>query len=472
MPDSTIRELVADTIAVPADELPAVLTDSDTGEVLGNQRASSAASVEKALATAAEVHETGAWSELPREERAAALRQLGKEIASRVEDLAALDSRDTGVPLSTTGMFLGAVSALFEPAALQVEAGFEHEEKQSAVVGGCDQWRLPWGPAAVFLPWNAPAHMAIVRTADALVAGSPIILKPSEWTPHSSGPLAEAFQAALPTGVVQILHGGVEVGQKIVGDDRIAAVSYTGGVNGGKAVAAACAAALKPVDLELSGNNPVVVLPGEDPMAVASQAVIAMTMLNGQYCVAARRLIVPEAEVDAYADAFGAVLGSLPIGPATDPGTALGPISHEPHRVRLEQQLEEFAAVGCEVRRFGTLPEGAGGHFFQPAIVLGDQAGQLKEEVFGPVLQIRGYRDRDEAIRIAHDHEYGRCAYVFGSDRDEARAVGRKLRAGIVRLNSPFGAPDVMPLANVWGISGLGVIGEGPKFFSGLRFVS
>jgi phenylacetaldehyde dehydrogenase len=468
---SVIRELVGGTAALPAEELPGVLTDSDTGEELGPQRASSAASVEKALATAAAVHENGSWSELPREERAAALRQLGKEISSRVEELAALDSRDTGVPLSTTTMFLGAVSALFEPAALQVEAGFEHEEKQSAAVGGCDQWRLPWGPAAVFLPWNAPAHMAIVRTADALTAGSPIILKPSEWAPHSSGPLAEAFQAALPEGVVQILHGGPAVGASIVGDDRIAAVSYPGGVNGGKAVAQACAAALKPVDLELSGNNPVVVLPGEDPMAVAGQVVVAATMLNGQYCVGARRLIVPEDEVEAYAAAVGAVFDALPIGPAMDAATALGPLAHEPHRARLEEQLDEFAAAGCDVRRHGTLPA-SNGHFFAPAVVVGQQATTYKEEVFGPVLQVLGYRDREDAVRIANDHAYGLCAYVFGSDRDEARAVGRRLRAGIVRLNSPFGAPDVMPLANVWGISGLGVIGEGPKFFSGLRFVS
>jgi phenylacetaldehyde dehydrogenase len=312
--------------------------------------------------------------------------------------------------------------------------------------------------------------MAIVRTADALTAGSPVILKPSEWAPHSSGPLAEAFQAALPEGVVQILHGGPAVGASIVGDDRIAAVSYTGGVAGGRAVAQACAAALKPVDLELSGNNPVVVLPGQDPATVAGQVVVAATMLNGQYCVGARRLIVPQEEVEAYAAAVGAVLDTLPIGRSTDPGTALGPLAHEPHRARLEEQLGQFAAAGCDVRRFGTLPS-SGGHFFAPAVVVGQQATGIKDEVFGPVLQVLGYRDLDEAVRIANDHAYGLCAYVFG-ERDEARAVGRRLRAGIVRLNSPFGAPDVMPLANVWGLSGLGVIGEGPTFFSGLRFVS
>jgi phenylacetaldehyde dehydrogenase len=242
-------------------------------------------------------------------------------------------------------------------------------------------------------------------------------------------------------------------------------------VNGGKAVAQACAAALKPVDLELSGNNPVVVLPGEDPLTVAGQVVVAATMLNGQYCVGARRLIVPEDEVEAYAAAVGAVFDALPIGPAMDAATALGPLAHEPHRARLEEQLREFAAAGCDVRRHGTLPS-SNGHFFAPAVVVGQQATAYKEEVFGPVLQVLGYRDREDAVRIANDHAYGLCAYVFGSDRDEARAVGRRLRAGIVRLNSPFGAPDVMPLANVWGISGLGTIGEGPAFFSGLRFVS
>ena len=467
----TIRELVDGDIAAPAEELAPTLTDSDTGEALHPQLASSADSVERALSAADAVHNDEIWTRLSAADRAAALRSLQNELTSRVPELAAADSLDSGVPQSVTGAFLAAVAGLFGLAANQVEEGFGHVEQPSSS-GGCDQWRLPWGPAAVLLPWNAPAHMAIVRTADALVAGCPVILKPSEWSPHSSGALAEAVKAALPAGVVQIVHGGRAVSQSLVEDSRIAAVSYTGGVAGGTAVAEACARQLKPVDLELSGNNPVVVLPDAELNIVVEQVVTALLMLNGQYCVGPRRLIVPEDRGDEYVAAVGAALDAVTIGATSEPTTMLGPISHEPHLQRIESQLAEFENRGCEVRRFGQLPTSSG-HFARPTLVLADKAPELQEEVFGPVLQVRTYAKVDDAIAIANDHAYGLSAYVFGADRDAARAVGRRLRAGLVRLNSAFGPPDVAPVASPWGVSGVGSfgLGEGPKFFTGLRFV-
>lgn len=469
--DCTIRELVGDTIAVPAVELTAPLSDSDTGEVLHAQRASSAESVEQALATAWRVHRDGVWADLPVAERAAALRKLQSEIVARSAELGRLDSMDNGVPQATSVAFVAGVAVLLEMGAAQLEAGFGHDEQQTAS-GPADQWRLPWGPAAVFLPWNAPANIATVKTADALTAGCPVIVKPSEWAPHFSGVFAEAVLASLPPGVVQILHGDREVGAAIIADPRIAAVSYTGGVAGGTAVAEACARQLKPVDLELSGNNPVVVLPGEEPANVAANVVTALLTLNGQYCVGPRRLFVPEDEVDGYVEAFGEALDAVRIGRTDEPETQLGPLSSEAHRARIEAQLEEFATAGCEVRRYGRLPESSG-HFLAPALVLGNEGAGLREEVFGPVLQVRTYTDLDEAVESANDHPYGLCGYVFSSDRDEARAVGRRLRAGLVRLNSPYGPPDGMPVASFWGVSGVGAfgIGQGLQFFSGARYV-
>lgn len=467
----TIRELIDGKPESPTEALTSVLTDSDSGESLHPQRASAPDSVEKAIAAAWTAHTDGVWSDLPRKERAAALRNLQAELAKRVEDLARADSLDTGVPQTITGAFIGAVAGLLEPAANQVEEGFGYVEQASSA-GACDQWRLPWGPAAVFLPWNAPAAMAIKMTAAALVAGCPVIIKPSEWAPHFSGAFADAVRAALPGGVVQIVHGDRTVGESIVADERIAAVSYTGGVAGGTAVAEACARQLKPVDLELSGNNPVVVLPDAEPGSVAEQVVMGMLTLNGQYCVGPRRLIVPEAQVEDYLAALAAALETVNIGNTTDPATQLGPLSHEQHHRRIEEQLAEFAALGCDVRRYGRLPASSG-HFAAPAVVLADKAAELREEVFGPVLLVRTYEDLDEAITIANDHPYGLAGYVFGNDRDAARAVGRRLRAGLVRLNSAFGPPDASPIASPWGASGLGEIGieQGPKFFSGSRFV-
>ncbi|MFI9837489.1 aldehyde dehydrogenase family protein [Nonomuraea sp. NPDC051941] len=469
--DCTIRELVGATAAVPAESLEPLLTDPDTGETLHPQRASAPESVEKAIATAWAAHVDGLWSGLARRERAVALRNLQQELASRSDELGRADSLDSGVPRTTTTALIHAVTEVLGLGATQIEENFEHTE-QSSSAGACDQWRLPWGPAAVFVPWNAPAHLAIVKTAYALVAGCPVIVKPSEWAPHSSGVFAEAVQAALPAGVVQVVHGDRAVGEALVGDDRITAVSYTGGVRGGTAVAETCGRLLKPVDLELSGNNPVVVLPDADPEAVAEQVVTAALTLNGQYCVAPRRIIVPRARVDDYLAALGAALDAVRIGVTTDPETKLGPLSHEPHRRRIDEQLAEFSARGCDVRRYGKLPESSG-HFSAPAVVLADDAPDLREEVFGPVLLVRTYRDLDEAVAVANDHPYGLAGYVFGADRDAARAVGRRLRAGLVRLNSAYGPPDVELVASMWGISGLGEIGtwHGPAFFSGSRFV-
>jgi phenylacetaldehyde dehydrogenase len=465
-----IRELVDGSLAAPSGTLTLTLTDPDTGEALHPQAATDLDAVDRAIATAAQVHADGTWSGLPIAERAAALRRLQTELTARVEALAQADSLDSGVTLAMTSAVIGARIGFLDLAAKQVEDGFERVEHATSV-GACDQWRLPWGPAAIFLPWNAGAATAIMKTSDALVAGCPVIVKPSEWSPHFSGAFAEAVSAALPAGVVQIVHGDRAVGEKLVNDPRIAAVSYTGGVAGGTAVAEACARQLKPVDLELSGNNPVLVLPDAAPDVVVGTILFGMTFLNGQACIAPRRLVVPEDQVDTYLATFEAVLPTLKIGATDDPETTLGPLAHAQHQQHIEAQLASLEAQGCEVRRYGQVPE-TGGHFVAPAVVLADKAPEFRDEVFGPVLQIRSYSSVDEAVEIANDHPFGLSAYVMGADRDAARAVGRRLRAAFVNINGP-GHGEAPMIGNAWGSSGLGVfgIGQGAAFFAGYRFV-
>jgi phenylacetaldehyde dehydrogenase len=468
--DCGIRELVDGVAAAPAERLSAVLTDPDTGAELHPQAASSLDALEKAIATAHQVHVDGVWSDLPAAERAAGIRRLQAELASRAEELGRTDSIDSGVTVAMTSAVIGARVGMLELAAKQVEDGFERVE-HSTSFGACDQWRLPWGPAAIFLPWNAGAATAIMKTADALVAGCPVIIKPSEWSSHFSGAFAEAVSAALPAGVVQIVHGDQTVGEALVNDARIAAVSYTGGVGGGTAVAEACARQLKPVDLELSGNNPVVVLPDATPDVVLGTVLAGMFFLNGQACIAPRRLVVPEEQAEGYVAAIGAALDGIKIGTTDDPETVLGPLAHAQHQQHIEAQLADLETRGCEVRRFGQLPS-AGGHFVAPAVVLTDKAPDFRDEVFGPVLQVRTYASVDEAVDIANDHPFGLSAYVCGTDRDAARAVGRRLRAAFVNING-LGQAEAPMMGNAWGKTGLGVfgIGQGAAFFAGYRFV-
>lgn len=468
----SMRELVDGAIALPAEELDVVLSDPDSGESLFVQRASSAASVEHALATAWQVHTDGTWAHLPVEERAKALRTLQGELTARAEDIGHGDSLGSGVPLTTTSALTVGTATLLDVAATRLQAGFGHEEGASSA-GPTDRWRLPWGPVAVFLPWNAPAPTAIVKMSEALVAGCPVVIKPSEWAPHFSGAFAEAVAASLPDGVVQILHGDRRVGASIVEDDRIAAVSYTGGVEGGRAVAEACARQLKPANLELSGNNPVVVLSDADPASVVDEVIGGMLFLNGQYCVGPRRLVVPEDQAADYVRRFSSALETVPIAATTDPASQLGPLSNRPHLERVEAQVAAFADRGCEVLRHGQLPTG-GGHFMQPTVILADRGAEIREEIFGPVLLVRTYRDLDEAVTVANDHPYGLSGHVFSARRDAARDVGRQLRAALVKVNHVMSAPaDISPVGSYWGVSGLGSLGlgEGALFFSGSRFV-
>jgi phenylacetaldehyde dehydrogenase len=468
-----IAQLVDGTMTEPAQELTSWLTDPNTGLALSLQRQTTLEHLDIALSAAEEAHRNDTWMALPGSERAALLLAFSAELAARVEELAAADSMDSGVPLTSTRL-LAAAGADAMRSAADLVATEPERTPLDGLAGPAVQWRLPWGPAAVVVPWNAPAPTALFKTAAALAAGCPVILKPSEWAPHFAAPLAEAFVVSgMPTAMVQIVQGGASIGQAIAGDPRVQALSYTGGVAGGRAVAAACAPRMIPLDLELSGNNPVVILADVDIVETAAQIVGGMLLLNGQWCAGPRRAVVPESMADELIAAVLTQLEGVAIGPTTGPSTQLGPIAQAEHLKRLQGQLDECSSSGHTVRHVGTPPTG-GGHFLAPAVISGDKTRELRDEIFGPVLVVQTYTDVDEAVEIANDHSYGLSGYVFGRDAAEAATVGRRLRAGTVSLNRIA----LMPVAeqgvtSMWGQSGLGSIGalDGVRFFTGARIV-
>ena len=471
--DMPVLELVDGRSRRPAETLEQWLTHPDTGEPIGPQRASSRSSVEAALAAADRVHANGEWTRVTVAERCAILERFSTELAARAEELALANSIDSGVPLSFSRTRVGSATAL--PGLLANHAA----TLLHSALGGSgergDQYWLPWGPAAVFVPWNAPTTMAILKAASALAAGAPVILKPSEWAPHPGSLIGEAACAAgLPAGVLQILHGGAAVGEVLSADPRTKSLSYTGGLAGGRAVARLSAEHMRPVDLELSGCNPVLVLPDADVAQAARLIADGMRVLNGQWCAGPRRVFAPASTVNQLADAILAEHEQHTVlGPIADENTTLGPIANGPHLRRLRSQLDEFAAAGATLRTVGTVPR-SGGHFLLPTVVTGSPAHLSRQEVFGPVITICGYRDIDDAVSQANDHDFGLSGYVLCRDRDAGRAVGRRLRAGYVFVNritlDRFPADAVL---SMWGNSGLGTVGasEAIRFFTGARYV-
>ncbi|MET8152026.1 aldehyde dehydrogenase [Actinoplanes sp. NPDC049668] len=443
--------------------------DPATGAVAGPALGSSPERVEAAVAAAAEL---GSW-ELSDVDRADVLDAVAAGVAEASAEIVVLEARATGVPIRQTRPLGMILSGAFALAAGQLRAGLlrsvaTREDGREVVVQ-----RLPWGPAACLVPWNAPAPMAAHKAANALAAGCPTIVKPSEYAPFGTERLARAVarvldEAGAPAGLFQLVHGGADVGGRLVGDPRIRAVSFTGGLSGGRAVAVACALDIKPVQLELGGNNPLIVLPDADEAVAARAAADLLTTLNGQWCRALGRLIVPAGRERAIVDAILDRIAAMRVGDPADEDTDYGPLIHSAHKAAVEKARDDMGGTVHSP----DLP--GGGNFLAPALVTGADPARTVDEVFGPVAAVHGYATIDEAVTLANGTRHGLEGYVVGADEDAALAVARRVRAGEVKVNgSSIMSLHLFTPRPAWGLSGYSEEGtaETLRFFTNPRVV-
>lgn len=453
------------------------LEDPATGQAAGAAVGSDPRRLEEAIAAASAVHEAGAWSGRPASERADVLDAVATRVEAEAAAISALESYATGVPVRQTAPLSMILGGAFRLAAAQLREGWlssamPREDGRLAHVD-----RLPWGPAACLVPWNAPAPMAAHKAANALAAGCPTIVKPSEYAPYGTQALAAAVaavlaEAGLPGGLFQLVHGDAGTGARLVRDPRVRAVSFTGGLAGGRAVGAACAYDIKPVQLELGGNNPLVVLPDADTEAAARAAADLLTTLNGQWCRALGRLIVPAGREAEILDATLARLAALRAGAPLDPETDFGPLVHSGHRDRVAAARDALVGYGGTAHTRLDVP--ADGNFLSPTLVTGVDPVHTTHEIFGPVAAVHPYTTVDEAVALANGTPYGLEAYVCGADEDAALAVARRVRAGEVKVNgSSVMSLHLFTPRPAWGLSGFSEEGtaETLRFFTNPRVV-
>lgn len=461
----------------PSDTLDAWIEDPNRGGNRQRQGATAEAALDAALTAAERVHRSGDWSARPPGERAAALLTMQQHLEKEVPAVALLESSESGAVLAITSMLGFILHGAFALAAQQLDSGLLSTTFDGPTGRPVEVDRLPWGPALLLCPWNAPAPMAAHKAASALAAGCPIIIKPPERAPHGTAAIARAAEAAgLPPGVVQLVHGGPAQATRLMTDPRIRAVSFTGGVVGGRAVAHACAEGLKPAQLELGGHSPLVILPDAE-LAHAVEAVVSLlTTLNGQWCRALGRVLAPTSRLDELVDAVTAALTEVRLGDSTDIGSQMGPIVHSSHRAMLHDRVQQLVGLGGTAIAPTPLPGGelAGGNWMSPTLITGVDPARTTDEVFGPVATVHGYSDVDQAVALANGTEYGLEAYVVGTDEDAAMAVARRIRAGGVKVNgaSPISLHLMAP-RSAFGLSGLHDEGtaETIEFFAGHRVV-
>lgn len=450
MAEDEQHDLIDGTLRPAALELGGCLEDPDTGSAWARQRASAPEALEAALASAQRAWQggSGSWSGLEFEARASHLERFAVELEARSGAMAAADARDSGVPVAVTTAIAASLGSMVRSVlAAAREALAPHE-----LAGGTrrvELLRLPFGPALLLAPWNAPGPTAVAKVAYALAAGCSAILKPSEHAPGAAAQLVRAALAAeLPPGALQLVHGGPDVALRLAGDRRVRVVNLTGGQAAGRAVAAAAAPHMAALQLELGGTNPAVVADDADIEATAAALAAGMTKLNGQWCEAPRRILVAVTRHDELLETMLAELERIQIGPTWDPATELGPLAHRAQRDRVVSHLH---ALGGKAHRTEEVP--ATGFFFAPTVVTGADA---RGEIFGPVITLRAVVSDEDALVAANELGDGLAAYVFAS-RDRAFSIARRLHAGEVRINGTH-LLDLAPgsAQSFWGSSGIG----------------
>jgi len=413
----------------------------DTGAFLARIPRSGAADVKQAVA-AAEQALQGAWGRTSPDERAELLERVAAGIEARAEDLARLESLDTGKPLKLARLVdiprAVANFRFFAGAVRHTESGFHPME-------GAINYTLrrPVGVAGLITPWNLPLYLLSWKAAPALAMGNAVVAKPSELTPLTASALAEILdEAGAPAGVFNLVHGlGAEAGQALVEHPGVRAISFTGGTATGKRVAETAAPHFKKLSLELGGKNPTLVFADCDFEAALKGALKAGFLNQGQVCLCGSRILIEKPLYRRFVDALVERVRRMKVGDPADPPTDLGALISPAHREKVEGYLELARAEGGRFLCGGGRPQLPApfdaGAFLEPAVVegLSPASRTACEEIFGPVVTVHPFADEDEALQLANGVRYGLSASLWTSDLARAHRLAANLECGMVWVN-------------------------------------
>ncbi len=396
----------------------------------------------RAIAAARRAFDGGPWRETSWADRGSRLEALGEAVAAHREELAELETLDTGKTLEESRWDMDDVAAVF-----RYYAGLALAEAPEALEapdprGKSILVREAVGVAGLILPWNYPLLQASWKLAPALAAGCAVVMKPSELTPLSTLRLTELIAATdLPSGVVNTVLGpGPSVGAELAESHDVDLISFTGGSITGRAIQRAASANLKRVALELGGNSPHIVFEDADLDVAVDYAMNAVLFHAGQICSAGARLMLHEAIHDRFVEELATRMRRIQLGDGRSPETQMGPLISATHRDKVAAYVDGAREEGAVLVLGGARPDARAlqaGFFYEPTLLTGCSEAMrvVREEVFGPVITVERFATESEAVARANDTVSGLSAGFWTRDEARIERVSRALRFGTVWVN-------------------------------------
>ena len=411
-----------------------------TEELIGHVPATQPADIDAAVQAAREAFDHGPWPRMSPSERAGYLLRIREEVQGRLEEMCWAFTQEIGAPLPISKLFHENALKMWTDGATLYQR-FAFEETRDTPDGPVTVLREPVGVVGTIIPWNGPVATASLKLAPALAYGNAVLLKPAPAATATAMRLGELVGVHLPAGLLAVLPGGAATGQAVLG--AVDALSFTGSAAVGAALATDAVRRGIPVQAEMGGQNPSVVLEDADHETAASIIAGAAMGYAGQKCTATSRVVVT-GDAAGFVDALVAAVERLPVGDPGAAATVVGPVITEAARRAVVAGADAVTAAGGRVLTGGR-SLARDGFFVAPTVVGGiDPSHRVaQEEIFGPIVAVLPARDLEEAIAFANGVRYGLAAALFTRDLDRALGVLPRLEAGLVRVNAPTSGVDL-----------------------------